>query len=40
MSMFDDLKKKADENNLDDKAMQKLKEMRKSKNSDEQLDMD
>lgn len=38
MGMMDNLKKKAQENNLDDKAIKKLKEMRGNKNRDETTD--
>lgn len=40
MGMFDRLKKKADDTNIDDEAMKKLQEMRKNRGNDEQLDKD
>lgn len=40
MGMFSKMRKKFDDNNLDDDAMKKLQEMRKNRNTDEQLDKD
>lgn len=40
MGMFDKMRKKFEDNKLDDQAMKKLQEMRKNRNSDEQLDKD